>query len=67
MRCFTVYDKYVDAVERDRKVGNFYNNSNSEKEVFDLAVNPKDIWCLKTSGLIAFKLIRGVYLKKKNV
>jgi hypothetical protein len=56
MHCFTVYDKHAETLERDRKEDNFYNNSNSETEVFGLAVNPEDIWrSLKTFGLVQSK------------
>lgn len=44
IHCFTVYDKYVEATERDRIEDNFYNNSNSKTEVFHLTINPVDIW-----------------------
>lgn len=62
--CFIVYDKYVEALERDRKVDNFYNNCNSETEVFGLAVNLQDIWCLKTFTLTKCKLFIHKHLKK---
>lgn len=52
-------------MERDRKEDNFYNNSNSQTEVFHLTINPVDIWCLKTFGLTKSKLI-CVHLKYRS-